>query len=79
MGWNFRNRRISETNAGDVCFAAYATLPVEGLQDLDLNQPQNNPPTPSSLPPSGGQQSPAVPNPPRDNGNQLAAWYDTDL
>ncbi|CAB3385686.1 Hypothetical predicted protein [Cloeon dipterum] len=59
--------------------SAYATLPVESLQDLDLNQPQNNPPTPSSLPPSGGQQSPAVPNPPRDNGNQLAAWYDTDL
>ena len=77
MGWNFT--LVESPKLIKMWFAAYATLPVEGLQDLDLNQPQNNPPTPSSLPPSGGQQSPAVPNPPRDNGNQLAAWYDTDL
>ncbi|KAF4531458.1 hypothetical protein B566_EDAN004229 [Ephemera danica] len=69
--------------------SAYSALPIEDMQDLDLNnqppsvpQQHANPPTPSSLPPNSGdhQYSPVgVPNPPRDNGNQLAAWYDTDL
>ena len=61
--------------------SGYDGVPVESLQALDLNSHHSS--TYGGVGMDDAEDSDydqeRIPNPPADNNQQLAAWYDTDL